>query len=355
VRSRVATLALALLSSGLAAVAAAEEKPADGWLTWDRGSGAEACPTVAEFTDKVAAHLGKPAAAVAELARIRILARIDSSSRGQGHAREWVALAKVIDATDGVLATRRISKTAETCGPISDALALVAAMVLSSSPIPDTGQADASKSDEAPSRDDQPVPAAPPEPAVVTSPPRSVSVPSPPRTWRAKVEAGPSLQVGRLPGVSFAGEMQAFLIPHKWPALFADLAYWPETRAQVQPDRGAAVGMWTAGLGLCPANLGASSSSFGLCVGFDVGRLHASGFGLDTPGNVDQWVLDLTVAARVEQRLGPHLYVDAGLLAAVPLVRTRVAYSTSTGETALVFQPWPTAAVCHMRIGYAFD
>jgi hypothetical protein len=61
------------------------------------------------------------------------------------------------------------------------------------------------------------------------------------------------------------------------------------------------------------------------------------------------------MAGRFEQRLGQHIFLSVSLLLAIPLIRTRVAYSSSTGETQLVFQPWPAAAVCHVGLGYAFD
>jgi hypothetical protein len=79
------------------------------------------------------------------------------------------------------------------------------------------------------------------------------------------------------------------------------------------------------------------------------------GFGFTSLAKAEQWVLDLTAAGRVEQRLGRGFFLSAALLVAVPLVRTRVAYSSSTGETQVVFQPFPTAAMCHLSLGYDFD
>jgi hypothetical protein len=347
-RLSAATIALMLMGSGPAALAGAEDS-ADVWLRWARGEGAETCPTADEFASKVAAHLGKPPAIVTGAAKSTLSARIDVSLPNPGHARDWVAEAKLLDDSGTVTATRRISKTAETCGPISDALALVTAIVLSSTAAPDVAQGD----DATEKHDEPPAPEQPPEGHPAHEPVALPPAPAP-RTWHAKIEAGPSLQIGRLPGVSLAGEAQAFLGFGRWPTLFADFAYWPETRADSSPG-GAQVGLWTAGLGLCPVGGRTTPRLYGLCVGADVGRLHAAGFGFDTSGTINRWVVDLTIAGRFEQRLGGHFFVSANLVLAIPLVRTRVAYSTSTGETQVVFQAWPTTAMCHVGLGYAFD
>lgn len=279
-----------------------------------------------EFADKVAKHLGKSPAAMTGPTKSTLSARMDVSLRSPGHARDWAAEARLLDGAGTVMATRRISKTAETCGPITDALALVAAMVLSSSAPAEAQSGDAAGKTEEPSSGDQPSPR-PPAREPVARPPAFV-----PRTWNAKLEAGPALQIGRLPGVSFAGEAQAFLTAGRWPTAFAAFAYWPQTRADSNPG-GANVGLWTAGLGLCPLGGRTSPRLYGLCVGADVGRLHAAGFGFDSSGTTNRWVLDLTIAGRFEQRLGRHFFASASLLLAIPLLRTRVVYSASTGET----------------------
>jgi len=91
-----------------------------------------------------------------------------------------------------------------------------------------------------------------------------------------------------------------------------------------------------------------------VCGGAQTGRLHASGVGFNHSFPNDKWVFDLILAVRVEQDLSRHWFLDLGLLTAVPLIRTRIEYSTG-GENQQGFQVWPVTATCHLGLGYSFD
>ncbi len=347
----IALLAVLVVATGLPARAA--DRPADGWLTWVRAEGAESCPTAAEFEDKVARQLGKSPALAADQSRGTITVRIEASPRILGGGSLWMAEEQIFGPNRTIVGSRTISKTSETCGPIADALALVTAMVLASPPTatsaPELTDAPVEVEEDAkPASEESTVPPA--------APPKSTPAPGS-QTWQARVEAGPSAQVGRLPGWSWGGELRAAVTPPAWPSLFAAFAYWPEHRADLSSGsagQGVDVGLWTAGAGMCQADRHASSRRFGVCGGAQTGRLHASGVGFNHSFPNDKWVFDLILAVRVEQDLSRHWFLDLGLLTAVPLIRTRIEYSTG-GENQQGFQVWPVTATCHLGLGYSFD
>jgi hypothetical protein len=298
--------------------------------------------------------MGTSPTVVADQTRTTMVVRIEASPRVLGGGFFWVAEEQIFGPNQTLVGSRTISKTSETCGPIADALALVTAMVLASppsstsAPEPTDGLVEVEK--EAKLADDQ-------SPARLDASPGLTPARASQR-WESKVEAGSSAQVGRLPGWSFGGELRAFVTPPAWPALFAAFAYWPEKRADLsssQVSQGADVSLWTAGAGLCQAERRASSRRFGVCVGAQTGRLHASGVGFIHSFQSDRWVFDLTLAAQVEQELTRRWFLDVGLLTAVPLIRTSIEYKTSGGDQQQGFQVWPVAATCHLGIGYTFD
>jgi hypothetical protein len=330
----------------------AADNPGDTWLTWVRGEGAGSCPTAGEFEDKVARQLGQPPADLAEQSRSTIRVRIDASPRVLGGGFLWMAEEQIFGPNRTPVGSRRISKTSGTCGPIADALALVTALLLTSPPTATSAPEPEALVDvetaSTPGPDPSPVqPSAPPAPA-----PARAS-----QGWEAKLEVGPSAQVGRLPGWSWGGELRAFVTPPAWPSLFATFADWPDHRADLSSgsaSQGADVGLWAAGAGMCQADRHASSRRFGVCVGAQTGRLHAAGVGFNHSFSNDKWVFDLTLALQIEQDLSRHWFLDVGLLTAVPLIRTSIRYSAA-GEEQQGFQVWPVTATCHLGIGHTFN
>ena len=308
------------------------EDPVDGWLTWLRDDGAELCPTAAKFTAKVEEHLGGSPAMSAKQSQVIIRARIQ---RQGGDSPRWMAEVQVLNSVGVVLGSRRISNDSDTCGPVSDALALVSALILSNPP-PRTDSR-------------EPEPTAPPTAAapLATSPLR-------PRGWSAGIEGGPSVSVGVLPGVSLAGEIQLLVAPPAGPALLASFGFWPQTKTSVAAHQGAAISAWIAAIGVCPVNLSWRSRELDLCAGGEVGRMHASGFGFVTTSSSDRWILGLAGGGQLRQWIAGGWFVGLGVRLVVPLLRNRVAYANATGSTQEVFEMWPLAAVGHLRLGYAF-
>ena len=90
-----------------------------------------------------------------------------------------------------------------------------------------------------------------------------------------------------------------------------------------------------------------------MCAGADVGWLRASGFGFASSTTRDLWSADVTAEGEVEQAIADGFFASFGLRALVPLIRTKVAYST-LGSATQVYRPWPVAAVARLGLGYIF-
>lgn len=297
-------------------------------------------------------HLGRSPAQAAAESRRRLVARIE---RAASDPLRWSADVKVLDPAGAVVGSRTLAKTSESCGPVVDALALVAALVLSQQAL--------AEPDAEPDVPSVALPPSSPEPA--PRPATTIAAPVPAtnalagapdrvRGWAFAVEGGPVFGMGILPGLNLGGELRLLAAPPVWPAFYARVALWPEKKASISPNRGATLDLWTAGLGVCPVYARSPSWTLGLCAGGDAGQLHARGFGFASTTSGQQWLVELTAGGHVQRRLARGLTAAVGLELAVPLTNGRVAYAGTTGQPVEVWHRWPVAAVASARLGYAF-
>jgi hypothetical protein len=333
-----ATCALLIATAAARPGRARADDAALPWLRLIRSNGSEACAGAPELGERIQRRLGRSAEDTARLLRVTIVARIRRRLEGPGG---WSGEIDVVRADGTTAGQRALDRADESCEPMIDALAFVTAMVL------DSGTS-SSIFEPLPT----PVPAARAVAVTASAQPRTTPLTTQPR-WTFAVEGGAALGVGLLPGPAPAGEASIFVAPPGAPALYASASIWPEARASVTPDRGATLALALAGAGVCPAAVKAARAVFAACLGAEVGRLRAGGFGLDNPVTQDRWAADVTVGAHLRWPIVGGFYVASGVRLVVPLVRDQIAYRDPSGEVRDIFRMPPLAFVGQLRLGYS--
>jgi hypothetical protein len=117
---------------------------------------------------------------------------------------------------------------------------------------------------------------------------------------------------------------------------------------------GATLSLRTAGMALCPAARVGKTRALSACLGVDVGRLRAAGFGFDTAFDRQSWAVDLSAGGRLRQQIGGGFFVGLDLRAVVPLLRDRITFVGADGASGEVFRMWPVGAVGGLEVGYNF-
>ena len=350
-RSWSATWALlfaALLCAGAAHADPVETSTGD-WLEWNRSG--DTCPDAEAFSAKVEKHLGRSPALAAAESRRRLAARIE---RDASNPSQWSGVVEVLDPAGTIIGSRTIAKTSDSCGPVADALALVAALVLSQQALAEPALPPVQPSPPEPPLNTMTIPIPPVFTSEVPSVAPTSGAPAQPRRWMLAVDGGLVVGLGILPGLNLGGEARLLVAPPAWPAFYTSLTLWSERTKTIAAGRGATLDLWTAGLGVCPVRALSPSWAFALCAGGDVGRLRAHGFGFSTAANDKQWLMELTTGGQIQRRLVRGLSAALGLDLVIPLMSGKVAYARSAGEPVEVWRRWPVAGVGSVRLVYAF-
>ena len=334
------TLLHAALMSAAAAYSGASEGVTFDWLEWVRAGGAETCPDAMGFASKVKTHLGRSPAQAAHESGRRLVARID---REMAEPSRWSAIVEVFDSTGAVIGRRVIAKSSSSCEPVADALALVSALVLSDLSLAEPA---ASSANPAPPADrPAPNPAPAPTTTVTATTPRSLAF---------AVDGGVAVSAGILPGLDLGGEVRLLVAPTAWPALYTTFALWQEAKKSIAPGRGTTLDLWNVGFGACPVYSRSPWWALGLCAGGDLGRLRAAGFGFSSTASDAQWTFAVTAGGQLQRKLGAGLSAALSVEIAALLLRGRVAYAGSAGESVEVWRASPMAGVGSLRFGYSF-
>jgi hypothetical protein len=387
-------LVVALGASAAGAVAKAADAappfgdPTTEWLDWTLGPGAESCAGNAAFASQVAAQLGQPPADAARRWKRRLSITIQ---RQPARPRNWSAELRLIAADGSIAGTRRMERDEESCAPVVEALALMTSLVLAEAPAAETPGPAAAPAPRAPAggaaTPDSPTAEAPetasPEPPTAPEPPPPAPPPPPPvpppisplpgsagtaaasreppaidlRPPRLATGAGIAGGAGLLPRMAAGAEVHIALAIAPFPTLFASGTIWRSQSAFIDgSNSGSTLGLWLAGLGLCPIDHRWTTRSFSACLGGEVGRLHAAGVGFPQAFDQDHWAADVTTGARVRQAIdGSGFYLAAAVRLAVPLLRGRILFGDANGAPAEIFRMWPVAVIAGLEAGYAFN
>jgi hypothetical protein len=184
--------------------------------------------------------------------------------------------------TPGASGPRVRELKAASCAALADATALIIAMMIdpaavTAPPLP-------------PSPPLAPAPAPAPAPLLLPVPvpapsPRPAPPQSPPLRRSFHVLAWTLLDTGTLPGVAFAvgGAAALTLGPVR---LELGAGVWPDRAATLaqRPTAGGNVSLVAGSAGLCYGLLRPGPFDLAPCAAFELGRLHAAGFGVSSPG-----------------------------------------------------------------------
>lgn len=351
---------------------------APAWLVWRTSAGE--CSSARSFADKVERRLGTSAEEAARRHAVTIAVELGRMPAG---LRGWRADLQVNRAADGSpMGRRSIEQEGASCEALEELASFFATLVLSGAPPPFEGAIAPPASPTGPAESPPPPPpplspplsppggpptvATTPSPAPTTSrPPSPAAVPSlaaaagataaPLARWTAAVEAGPIVGVGLLPGVSYGAQASVSLGRPAGLRSRLGLALWPARRSQIDANTGADVSLVMASLGICPILASWTGRVLRGCAGADVGRLSATGVGLETPREQSHAIFDLSAGARLEQVIVGRLFATVEARADVPLLRVRVGYADAAGEIGELFRMPPIAAVGQLNVGWLFS
>jgi hypothetical protein len=342
--ARAIALTVCLLGQSAAALASDQVEPEPEWLAWSSSDPGGGCGDPSQFAAQVGRRLGRaPALAAAEL-NLFIVARVD---RLPGPPPRWSGEIRVHtrDSADGV---RTIERPGDSCQPLMETLALMAALILQSGGGRDAPPPPAAvENPPAPNRiqvDDR----GPAETVVVVEGDR-IS-----RRWTISLAFGPTLAVGLLPGLGIAGEVAVALRHDGGGGLFVAASLSREVNAFIDASRGATLRREAAEVAGCGPDLVWGSRALSLCGGAELAMLRAVGFGFDPSATEERWSVGVTAHAQLRQRLVGPLYAAVGVELLIPLQRDRIAYTDPSGGVQQIFTTWPVAGSGQILIGVSF-
>jgi hypothetical protein len=231
---------------------------------------------------------------------------------------------------------------AASCAAIADATALILAMMIdpaaaaAAPPSPAAAPPIEAKAPPiAPARVPVEAPRSPPPP-----PPPPQLLPPAPTPTSLRIAALAGLDTASLPAVaaslalsgSFVYGAQRFEI---------GLGYYPSRKGTVpaRPGTGGYVDLFTGSVGTC-RHFGSEAIEVGPCVGVELGRLHASGFGVSSPGEGSTLWAAASLGGVLSLRLISNLALVLRLGAAAPLLRP----SFVLENVGAVYRPPPVTA-----------
>ena len=374
--ARVAVVVAALLSASVE-VAWAHDPGVAAWLQWSATPGPNQCLDADAFSEKVERSLGRSPTVAAKDAHVTVAVRIERSPAAEPAPRWWGEIR--VRGDDGLVrGSRQLDRAGPSCQALVDALALVTSLVLSDdgavwSPgpdveVPEPGVARPEPSAGPPVAErSSPAPAAetPPGPtprdgttASVPSPPslRAEAVPRPSQAHRWKLGAGAGLAfgLGLLPAPALGATASVFVGSAAGRRVFVAAGAWSQQSPTVGAGQGVALDLAWLGAGVCPVGRDGRAWTWRACAQGEVGRLRAVGFGFILSTSEERLTVDVAAGAEVERRLLGPLRAGLSVDLVVPLIRDRIAYAASSGQTTAIFRREPVAAVGGLRLSCEF-
>jgi hypothetical protein len=313
------------------------------WLSWSAPRIA-GCGDHDSFAAEVERRLGRPPAAAADALGLSIGVRVEHVAEP---APRWIGELRVRTQNGAPEGVRTIERADAGCAPITETLALMAALVL---------QPGAPAPSAAP-------PSVPPPPPPASRTPASEDHQAPlgdtPRAGRGSpviaLAAGPGAGVGLQPGVVLLGEASAIVRPRGGLGLYATFVLSAPTSAFVGPGEGATLSRLGLDLGVCAPDLALGSRALELCAGAEIGRLRAFGFGFPSTVEQNLWSFGATASAHVRQTIDGPLFVAAGARLVIPFERDRILFNGSAGAPLPIYQAAPVGGSGELLIGVIFQ
>lgn len=360
---------------GLAPATGAGAAPLDdrGWLLWHASAGADGCVGSASFEADVDRRLGESGADVARRAGIRLSVDLQSAPGTTATAEMTFA------AADGrAIGRRAFDLRGVSCGAAGEALSIAAALFLQdflrdfphdrSQVAPTAGQPETTRLTEngapgAATTEAAPAPvvvaarppSTPPRADVraQAAPPLADRPPARPSRWTFGGTGGAIIGVGDVPSGSFGVEATLLARPTGGPTLFLAGDFWPRQQTSSDVDVALSLQIFAGRAGLCPLERRWTSRALSLCAAFELGRLSATGNGVDTAAGQERWKVAADVGVALTQDLsGPwSARLEARLV--VPFERDRVTIVDSNGQAFDLFRASPVGGAAVISVGYA--
>lgn len=332
----VAVAALAAVAAAPRARAAMRE-PVHAALSWHRLPGGESCSDAPVLERAVESRLGRKVFVPRATADVVVVARIGPARRGTG----WVVDLELDTASGQVIGTRELSTADRSCSALDPSVALVVALMV------DIPKSDLPK----PARQ----PLSPPQPLPRPEKPTPIRLPvETRRAWRVHVEAAASAAVGLLPGVVGGASLGWGLKPPGFFLVELDASLYP--KADTTADGlGSRFLFASAGLDLCPLEVGRSGPRLWGCLSQRVGVVTSDGFGFSEE-NLRQSRAFYSAGLRLRGALkldGP-LELVGSIGAEVPVTRNRFSYLDGTGRHHQLFRMAPIFGSAELGLGLSF-
>jgi hypothetical protein len=330
---RIATALFALLLGlGRAAPAqCAAADPARVYLSMDRRSGAEGCPSVEELRLAVETRLRRPV--FVAKGQADLLVELSAVREG----RRYVVLITLLDRERRWLGERRLETRARHCSALDDSLALVLSLA-----------ADVRRSEIPTPAQLPPVEAQTETKAVSVASARTgtprlstpLLIPETTSTPRLPFALQPSLGsafgLGLLPQLAWGAQARLVIVPPElWP-LIVEGTVWGGQR--LGRERGVRFSLQTLRVGVCPVRSGWERWELSLCIDEALGVIRARGFGFDEDRPATHFWAALGAGGSARHPLGPLFLSGAASLLA-PLVQRRYFYADE-GSVTLYRAPW---------------
>jgi len=355
-RFRHAVSLAATLSSSFAAPRIWAQAPSPPALSWNRLSGAEACPGPAELARRVDALLKRSTFVGPGSATRFFQVSVQPNVDGAG----WQTHIVVSNEANETLGTRDISVPQEACSHAVDATALALALMIE----PNANVASATFPLAAA---DQPtsasLPPASTEPVVqksVTreSEPSSRSAPTAPPTthgWRTRLSLGGVAGMGALPEPSLGALAGVRLSPAR-SSLGIDLSagFVGLQRTELSARSGAEFSGVLGGIGVWGAPWSLGNLRISLAAGAQVFRILGCGYGFTSSTSCQtSWLVSAAADAELAWGLDRHwgLFVRPGV--GVPLVRDTFSTTASDMSPREVFPP--ASVIGWLSLGIVVD
>ena len=240
--------------------------------------------------------------------------------------------------TQGSPEKRERTLTGRSCRAVANATALILALMMDPSLHDDAAQAVISAVSE------PPMTMSPPEPVQATAPQTAPGLPA----YALSLVVGAT--AGMLPGVSPQAGLRLARTRGRLRFELGGAAFLP-TKATLaaRPSAGGRVELYLGSLGLCHRWTRAAWQ-VGPCVALEVGRMHATGFGVDVTDSGTAWWAAARAGVDVGHTVSRNVSLHARAEAVIPVTRPRFLL-TGIG---VVHQPWRLGPSLTVTADYEF-
>jgi hypothetical protein len=339
-------IALALLS---VTETFADELKRAATLQWVRMPGAEGCSDGLALSRAVDAKLGRAVFTAPSAAMLVVEGRAEHDAEG------YRAVVHLLDEAGNELGSREVHSTQSDCKELSEAVAVVLAVMV------DPDGALAATPAPSPPAAKAPEPA-PPIVMKEGEPPKAPTCPAcpivaPPVRPEADASAFARLSLGQLPRPVFGAGLSFELALPGWGGARIEAVGFQDQSQNLDsvPGAGARLRMLYGGLGLCPMWAENRRMRFAGCAGVQAGVLQSRSYGLDSKErDSTEPIVTGEGAGRYSLRLGKGVALHVGASLLVPIMRPLYEARLHDGTREKLFEPKAIAGAFDFGIGSHF-